>query len=104
MNSMAPDFSVCQRVLSSRWMIPILRAAETARRFGEIQTSLGELSRGVLAAQLRELQSMGLMIQDNYHCFPPRVEYHISDKGKKLIAILALLPPMERDSEKTSPA
>ena len=87
-----PDFSICQRVLSSRWMLPILAAAQTPMRFGSIQTRLNGLSRGVLAAQLQELQSMGLLSQRKYACFPPRVEYCITGKGRDLMDILSALP------------
>lgn len=87
-----PDFSVFQRVISSRWMLSILHILETPKRFGDIQNGLAGLSRGVLAAQLQELRQMGLLTQFKYTCFPPRVEYQITPKGQGLMDILAQLP------------
>ena len=87
-----PDFSVCQRVLSSRWMLPIMQHLDQPLRFGDIQSSLCGLSRGVLAAQLQELREMELLRQIKYPCFPPRVEYCLTDKGRGLIDILSALP------------
>ena len=87
-----PDYSVCQRVLSSRWMLPILNCVSTAVRFGDIQDALSGLSRGVLAAQLQALVGMGLITRRKYVCFPPMVEYRITDKGQALLDVLSVLP------------
>ncbi|MBQ9270469.1 MAG: helix-turn-helix transcriptional regulator [Oscillospiraceae bacterium] len=88
----ASAFSVCRRVLSSRWMLPILNTIAVSKRFGDIQDTLDGLSRGVLASQLQELLSMGLITQRKYVCFPPKVEYQISEKGRELMEILSALP------------
>ena len=86
------DFSVCHRVLSSRWMLPILQSIKTPSRFGAIQDANPGLSRGVLSAQLQELREMELVYQTKYSCFPPRVEYTLTEKGAALMEILSLLP------------
>lgn len=84
----APDFSTCQRVISSRWMLSILSLLSTPLRFGSILEHIGNLSRGVLAAQLGDLRDMGLVSQKRYEVFPPRVEYSLSEKGRGLLEIL----------------
>ncbi len=84
----APDFSDCQRVLSSRWMLPILTLLSVPLRFGSIQAHFENLSRGVLAAQLGELRDMGFVYQKRYDIFPPRVEYVLSEKGRDFLDIL----------------
>ena len=86
------DCSVFQRVLSSRWMLSILDLARQDTRFGDIQASLPGLSRGVLATQLQELLTMGLLTQKKYTCFPPRVEYRATEKGLALMGVLSRLP------------
>jgi DNA-binding HxlR family transcriptional regulator len=83
-----PDFSICQRVLSSRWMLAILEQLSSPRRFCAIQAALCGLSRGVLAAQLGELLQMGLIHQESYPCFPPRVEYSLTRKGQSFLEII----------------
>ena len=85
------DFSQCSRVLSSRWMVPILCTLEGPRRFCDIQSELSGLSRGVLAAQLQELRDMQLLHQQKYSCFPPRVEYQLTEKGQALMNTLQIL-------------
>ena len=92
MEPYTPDFSVCTRVISSRWMLPILHMIGTPQRFGDIQAVFPGLSRGVLATQLQALLQMELLHQTRYDCFPPRVEYRITKKGRALLEILAALP------------
>lgn len=82
------DLSTCQRVISGRWMLPILFAAWEPVRFGDMQKALGGVARGVLAVQLQELREMGLICQTRYEGFPPRVEYVLSPKGRELLEIL----------------
>lgn len=88
----AVRFEVCQRVLSSRWMLQILSVVRVPVRFGGIQASLTGISRGVLAAQLQQLRDMGLVYQMRYDVFPPRVEYVLTDKGRGLLDILMPQP------------
>lgn len=88
----SPDFTIFQRVISSRWMLPILHNANAPKRFGDIQSTLNGLSSGVLASQLQALRQMGLLSQMKYPCFPPRVEYQITRKGQRLLDIMAQLP------------
>ena len=92
METLFSDFSACQRVLSSRWMLPIMTVTQQSIRFGDIQQSLDGLSRGVLAAQLQALTSLGLVSQKRYTCFPPRVEYLVTEKGRTLMQVLSVLP------------
>ena len=84
----AGGLSTCQRVISSRWMLPILFAVCEPVRFGDIQKTLGGVARGVLAVQLQALRDMGLICQKRYEGFPPRVEYVLSPKGRDLLKIL----------------
>ena len=85
----ASAFSVCQRVLAGRWMIPIMTQLPAPLRFGVIQERLEGISRGVLAAQLGELRDMRLVHRKRYEVFPPRVEYVLTEQGRELLEILA---------------
>ena len=82
------DFSTCERVLSSRWMLSILWSLQ------EPQAQLPGLSRGVLAAQLQELVRMSLVSQTKYMGFPPRVDYTLTEAGQELLELLSQLPEM----------
>lgn len=56
-------------------------------RFGELRRSLGGITEKMLTQQLRELESINLIIRNVYREVPPKVEYSLSDFGKTLAPI-----------------
>ncbi len=58
------------------------------KRFGELKRSVGGVTQKVLTAQLRDMESSGLLIRTVYAEVPPRVEYTLTDLGKSLKPIL----------------
>jgi len=57
-------------------------------RFGKLTVQMPDISRKILAQQLKELEEDGLIIRHSYMEKPPRVEYELSERGKTLIPIL----------------
>lgn len=78
-----------QNVLSGRWKYFILwfLKGET-RRYSDVKKFLRGISQGSLTKQLRELENDGVIQRDVFPEVPPRVEYSLTDKGKKLLPIL----------------
>jgi DNA-binding HxlR family transcriptional regulator len=80
-------------VIGDRWAILILRDLflfET-RRFQDFEQSLPGLTPSVLSARLKDLESSGVITSRNYESHPPRLEYFLTPKGRKLSpALLAL--------------
>ena len=62
------------------------------RRLPRLQQQLEGMSRSVLAAQLQELCDMSLLCQIRHTCFPPCVEYVLTEEGEKLVGILSRIP------------
>lgn len=58
------------------------------KRFGELKRLVGGVTQKVLTAQLRDMESSGLLIRTVYAEVPPRVEYTLTDLGKSLKPIL----------------
>lgn len=58
------------------------------RRFGELKKSIGQVSQKVLTAQLRQMESSGLVNRKVYAEVPPRVEYSLTELGHSLKPIL----------------
>ena len=58
------------------------------KRFGELKKSLGKVSQKVLTAQLRDMESNGLVSRKVYPEVPPRVEYSLTELGQSLKPIL----------------
>ncbi|MFM4809389.1 winged helix-turn-helix transcriptional regulator [Aeromonas hydrophila] len=80
------------RLLAGKWKPAILfHLRAQILRFGDLRRSLPEVSQKVLTAQLKELESDGVIIRTLYPDVPPRVEYSLSPLG---VALLPLLQQM----------
>ncbi|WP_346815101.1 winged helix-turn-helix transcriptional regulator [Aeromonas hydrophila] len=80
------------RLLAGKWKPAILfHLRVQTLRFGDLRRSLPEVSQKVLTAQLKELESDGVVIRTLYPDVPPRVEYSLSPLG---VALLPLLQQM----------
>lgn len=76
-------------LISDKWKVLILRdLLPGTKRFGELKESIGHVSQKVLTAQLREMESSGLLTRTVYAEVPPRVEYTLTDLGYSLKPIL----------------
>lgn len=78
-----------QRILSGKWsMRIILLLLEKTMRFNEIQRLFPDITHATLIKQLRLLEEYGIVIRKEYPQIPPKVEYSLSDIGKKLKPVL----------------
>lgn len=76
-------------LIGNKWKVLILRdLLPGTKRFGELKKSLGTVSQKVLTAQLRDMESDGLLIRTVYPEVPPRVEYTLTDLGMSLKSVL----------------
>ena len=72
-------------LLERRWTISILWASsEGAVRFNELKQSLGEIPPRTLAQRLVELEEAGVLERRVIDARPPRVEYRLTDEGRRL--------------------
>ncbi|MFE6775958.1 winged helix-turn-helix transcriptional regulator [Streptomyces sp. NPDC057702] len=79
-------------VIDGKWKVLILWALhEAPRRFGETKRLLPGISEKVLAQQLRELESDGVVHREVYDEVPPKVEYSLTTAGRELNAALGPL-------------
>ena len=63
--------------------------------YKEWNEKINVISRKVLTDQLREMESDGLVIREEFKELPPRVEYSLTEKGLALLPILYLLEEWE---------
>lgn len=73
-------------VVGERWTLLILRdlLREGPRRFQDFQESLAGVAPNTLSARLKAMEEQGLVERVQYSERPPRLEYHLTDKGRSL--------------------
>lgn len=82
--------------LGSKWKpIIVLVIKDRKLRFGELAVRINVISRKVLTDQLKEMQTDGLIIREEFKELPPRVEYSLTEKGLALLPILYQLEEWE---------
>lgn len=76
-------------LIGDKWKVLILRdLMDGTKRFGELKKSIGHVTQKVLTAQLRDMESRGLLTRRVYAEVPPRVEYTLTETGYSLKPIL----------------
>lgn len=76
-------------VLRSKWTVEILTAILCGNtRFKDILTAVHGLSDKVLTERLRQMADDRLVEKHECYGYPPRVEYNLTDHGKKLYVIV----------------
>lgn len=79
-------------LLERRWTVSILWASvEGASRFNEFKQAVGEIPPRTLAQRLLELEGSGLLERRVIDARPPRVEYVLTDDGRRLRSVLDAL-------------
>ena len=92
---LGPDGSVAHvmrviRMIHGRWKLPILFRlyADPALRTMQLKRDLPGVSQKMLTQHLRELATDGLIERVDYLEKPLRVEYRLSEMGKRLLPVL----------------
>ena len=77
------------RIIGGKWKVVILYLISyEISRFSEIHRLIEGISKKMLAEQLRELESDGIISRKAYAEVPPRVEYAMTEKGLTLRPII----------------
>lgn len=85
-----PEFHHAVEVIGRRWTGVVLDSMfQGASRFSEIAESVPNLSDRMLTERLRELVAEGIVTRVVVPDTPVRIEYHLTDKGRGLKAVLA---------------
>lgn len=78
--------------VSGKWKPAILYFLSLkTMRFGELQRAIPSISHKTLTQQLRELGEDGILHRRAFATIPPRTEYSLTGRGRRLGPILEML-------------
>lgn len=81
-----------QNLVSGKWKILILwYLSYNTLRFSDIKIRLPHVTQKMLTQQLRGLEEDMLIFRKVYPVVPPKVEYGLTEVGKKIIPILEMM-------------
>lgn len=76
-------------ILRCKWTLAVLDAlAAGVSRPGQLVRAIPGLTPKVLYERVHKLERYGLVIRHAYPEIPPRVEYELTERGRRLIALL----------------
>jgi DNA-binding HxlR family transcriptional regulator len=79
-------------ILSGQWTLAICcHLANGKLRFSDLKKRIPNVSERMLALQLKKMEQNKLIVRTVYPEVPPRVEYELTESGKKLKPILEQL-------------
>lgn len=79
-------FESVVRMIGGKWKLRIIYmlAFHEVLRYGELKKLLSPITHKMLTAQLKELESDGLIQRKEYPQVPPKVEYSMTTMGRDL--------------------
>lgn len=86
-------YVTAQKVLTGKWSMYLLYILSAGPiRFNELQRQMPEeMTHTTLSRQLKNLEQEGLVIRTEYNQIPPKVEYTLSEIGKRFKPVLSEL-------------
>ena len=84
--------TLVQKILSGKWKILILwYLSYKELRFSEIRRKLPNVTQKMITQHLRSLEEDKLIYRTVYPVVPPKVEYGLTDLGRKIMPILEMM-------------
>jgi DNA-binding HxlR family transcriptional regulator len=78
--------------IGGAWKMPILwRLRNRVMRYGELKKDIPRITHKMLTTQLRELEAEGFVHREVYAVVPPKVEYSITERGKRAVEIITVI-------------
>jgi DNA-binding HxlR family transcriptional regulator len=76
-------------LIGDSWTLMIVyHLMHGTRRFGELLDAMSNVSPKTLSQRLKMLEQRGFVARQAFAEIPPRVEYHLTDKGRALLDVL----------------
>lgn len=86
-------FGYTMSIIGGKWKMVIiyLLAENESIRFNELKRQIGAITYRTLSAQLKELETDGLVHREEFPQVPPKVLYSLTPKAKSLLPVLESL-------------
>lgn len=82
-------FATTQRLIQGKWAILIMHHVSNGPvRFNELQRRMPKMTHATLSNQLKQLEEEGLIERTEYAQIPPKVEYSLTEIGRKFQPVL----------------
>src|ERR1700753_1733226 len=79
-------------LLGDSWvLLIIMNLLQGSMRFNALRSALNHISSKTLSHRLKVLEELGFVQRIAFLEIPPRVEYHITEKGQELGGVIAAL-------------
>jgi DNA-binding HxlR family transcriptional regulator len=77
------------QIVGNKWTALIIRDLSTgAKRFSELEKSVGTINPRTLSQRLDDLETYGIVTKESFAEVPPRIQYTLTAKGTDLLPIL----------------
>ena len=81
-----------QPIVHGKWAMVILYFLSLGTlRFGELSRKIPAITQANLTKELRSLENYGLIHREVYKEVPPKVEYSLTELGRKFLAVIDAL-------------
>lgn len=81
-----------QKIVRGKWtMVIIFFLSQGTLRFGELSRKMPQVTQANLTKELRMLEDYKVIHREVYKEVPPKVEYSLTDIGKKFLPVLEAL-------------
>lgn len=78
--------------IGGTWKMPILwRLKDRVMRYGELKKDIPHITHKMLTTQLRQLEEEGFISREVFPVIPPKVEYSITERGRKAIKVVEVI-------------
>lgn len=82
-------YATAQSLISGKWAVLILHYLQDGPvRFNELQRLMPKMTHATLSVQLKTFVDNGLVERKQYESIPPKVEYSLTEIGKKFCPVI----------------
>ena len=93
------NYQRLEDVIGCKWSVSVLQAvAAGTNRPGALERRIEGISTKVLSERLRKLTNYELLEKHVYAEVPPRTEYALTDKGRRLVGIIEQIKTLDTET------